>query len=225
VAGQNICRLAEAAAEADDPEVALGHLTQLRCELAEFERQQVARALTAGRSFERIARTMGVSRQAVHGRFKDLSWRRRVSGMTPTPEVRLAVEYAEAEAQALGDRVLSPLHVLLGILRNGDRTAAAALAAAGVTLDPARRAVGTLGSDRGGAARRGIRTLLTEAVQVAKRGGRDRIEVEHLLRAAVLDGEDGVAVLLHRLGTSPQQVLQALAAEPRDAVESHERPR
>jgi ATP-dependent Clp protease ATP-binding subunit ClpA len=225
VSGQSICRLAEAAAEADDPEFALGHLTQLRGELAEFERQQVARALTAGRSFERIARAMGVSRQAVHGRFKDLSWRRRVSGMTPTPEVRLVVEYAGAEAQALGDCVLSPPHVLLGILRNGDRTAAAALAAAGVTLDHARRAAGTLGSDLGDAGRRDIRALLTQAVQAAKRGGRDRIEVAHLLWAAVLDGDDGVAVLLHRLGTSPQEVRQALAAEPRDAFHHRERPR
>jgi ATP-dependent Clp protease ATP-binding subunit ClpA len=117
--------------------------------------------------------------------------------------------------------------VLLGILRNGDDRAAAALVAAGVTIDGARREVRTLdvgGSDCGDTARHDIRTLLTEAVQVARRGGQERIEVEHLLRAAVLDEGNGVAVLLQRLGTSPQQVLQALAADSRDAFDSRERP-
>jgi ATP-dependent Clp protease ATP-binding subunit ClpA len=164
----------------------------------------------------------------VHGRFKDLSQRRRMSGMRPTPEVRLVVEYAAAEAQALGQLRLSRWHVLLGILRNGDDRAATALVAAGVTLDGARREVRTLdvgSSDCGDAARHDIRTLLTEAVQVARRGGQGRIEVEHLLRAALLDEGNGVAVLLQRLGASPQQVLQALAADSRDAFDSRERPR
>ena len=148
--------------------------------------------------------------------------------MKPTPEVRLVVEYAAAEARALGEQRLSRRHVLLGILRNGDDRAATALVAAGVTLDGARREVRTLdvgGSDCGDTARHDIRTLLTEAVQVARRGGQERIEVEHLLRAAVLDGDNGIAVLFHRLGTSPPQVLQALAADPRDAFDSRERPR
>src|SRR3954447_9080543 len=94
VSGKAICRLAEAAADATDPEAALETLTRLRREVDEFERQQVARALTAGRSFKTIARALGVSRQAVHRRYYDLTRRRRVSGLAPSPELRLVIEYA-----------------------------------------------------------------------------------------------------------------------------------
>src|SRR6188472_771923 len=93
--GQAICRLAGEAADAADPEVALEALTRLREELEQFERQQVARALTAGRSFGAIARALGISRQAVHRRFSGLSPHRRLSrGVLPSPEVRLVFEYA-----------------------------------------------------------------------------------------------------------------------------------
>src|SRR4051794_34494873 len=104
VSGQMICRLAEEAADAPEPELALRTLTDLRGELDEFERQQVARALTAGETFGSIARAMGVSRQAVHRRFRSLAPRRSRSraGVPPTPEVRLVIEYARAEAAELG---------------------------------------------------------------------------------------------------------------------------
>src|SRR4051812_4766726 len=177
VSGQEICRLAEEAAEASDPEVALETLTRLRRELDEFERQQVARALTVGRSFGEIARRLGVSRQAVHRRFKDLRRRRgAVSGLPPTPEVRLVVEYAGAEGEALDARALAPAHLLLGILRNGDRHAAAALTAVGVSLDGAREAVREAG-DGPGAGDESLRAVLGAAVQVARRAGKERIEV------------------------------------------------
>ena len=55
VSGQRICALAEEAAAAAEPEVALETLTRIREELQEFERQQVARALTAGRTYGDVA--------------------------------------------------------------------------------------------------------------------------------------------------------------------------
>jgi len=73
VSGQRICALAEEAAAAAEPEVALETLTRIREELQEFERQQVARALTAGRTYGNVARALGISRQAAHRRFKDLA--------------------------------------------------------------------------------------------------------------------------------------------------------
>ena len=215
VSGQLICRLAEEAAEAPDAETALETLTRLRRELDEFERQQVARALTAGRSYEAIARSMGVSRQAVHRRFKGLSGRRRVSGVAPTPEVRLVMDYAGAEAERAGAPALAPVHVLLGILRNGDREAAAALADCGVSFDEARAAAGErpalacADADGGG-----IRPLLAYAVRTAKRDGRRRIGVEDLLRAALERPDDAVATLLRELGTDCTGVLAALERRP-----------
>jgi len=203
--GQRICRLAEEAAETPDPEASLETLTTLRAELAEFERQQVARALSAGRSFGTIAKAMGVSRQAVHRRFKDLAKGPRRSEMAPSPEVRLAVEYANREAKALGARRLVPAHVLLGILRAGDRRGAAALTAAGIELADCRKAVPL--SDGGDLDLRG---LLAESVQTARRDGRDRIDIEHVLRAAVAGDHPTVTSTLAGLGVAPADVLRQL---------------
>jgi ATP-dependent Clp protease ATP-binding subunit ClpA len=213
--GQAICRLAEEAAESADPEQALRTLTRLHEELDEFERQQVARALTAGRSFGTIARAMGISRQAVHRRFRHLSpQRRRSGGLPPTPEVRLVFDYARAEAKALGSSVLRPVHMLLGILRNGDRRAAGALASAGVTLEDARRdASAQPDRSRGRARRVDVRAVLAESLQCARHRGAEQVEVEHVLRAALADGSEGCR-LLERLGASPAGVLAVLDEAP-----------
>jgi ATP-dependent Clp protease ATP-binding subunit ClpA len=218
VSGHEICRLAEAAAEASDPERALATLTELRGEVDEFERQQVARALTLGRSFGSIARAMGLSRQAVHRRFRELASHRKLAGtLPPSPEVRLVFEYARVEAAALGATVLGQDHVLLGILRNGDRRVASALIAAGVVLEDARRGAWSSPkpSKRGGR-RVDIRAVLAEALQCAKRRGAERIEVEHVLRAALAEDTGGAAQLLRRLGVPPARVLAELDEAPAD---------
>src|SRR5215216_823565 len=189
VSGQRICALAEEAADANDPEAALETLTRIREELAEFERQQVARALTSGCSYGDVARAMGISRQAAHRRFKDLAKlkRGRSSQLPPTPEVRLVFDYARAEARALGATVLAPVHVVLGILRSGDRRAAAALSASGLDLEQARRAARDAAAATGdtGEATVDIRAILVETAQCARRRGTDEVEVEHLLRSAL----------------------------------------
>ena len=211
VSGQRICRLAEEAADAPDPEVALERLMELRHELAEFERQQVARALTAGRSFGTIAGAMGVSRQAVHRRFKDLSRRRRRSEVPPSPEVRLAVEYAGEEAKSHGAAALVAAHLVVGILRTGDRRGAAALASAGVDLEVCRAAVPAASPDD-----LGLRALLSEAVQAAKQRGGDRIEIEDVLRAALAGRHASVSGMLEAAGVSAGRILQELDAMPAD---------
>ena len=159
VSGQRICALAEEAAAAAEPEVALETLTRIRDELQEFERQQVARALTSGRSYGDVARAMGISRQAAHRRFKDLLKRnrRRSERLPPTPEVRLVFEYAREEARALGASELAPVHVVLGILRNGDQRAAAALTASGARRSRTRggRRVARSGAVGDGGGRQG----------------------------------------------------------------------
>ena len=208
VSGQRICRLAEEAADTPDPELALRTLTALRAELDQFERQQVARALTAGSSFGTIARALGVSRQAVHRRFKGLAKRPRRSEVPPSPEVRLAVEYAGEEAKALGAERLVAAHLLLGVLRTGDRRGAAALTAAGVEIEPARGAAPSSGHDD-----LGLRALLAEAVQAARREDRECVEIEHVVRAA-LAGHDSVTGMLAGAGVEPAAVLRQLDAMP-----------
>jgi ATP-dependent Clp protease ATP-binding subunit ClpA len=208
VSGQRICRLAEEAADTPDPELALRTVTALRAELDQFERQQVARALTAGRSFGTIARALGVSRQAVHRRFKHLTKRRRHAEVPPSPEVRLAVEYAGEEAKALEAQRLVPAHLLLGVLRTGDRRGAAALTAAGVEIETAREATPPSSDDDG------LRALLAEAVQVARQHGAEYVEIEHVVRAALASGHDSVRQMLGGLRVEAAAVLRQLDAMP-----------
>jgi ATP-dependent Clp protease ATP-binding subunit ClpA len=217
--GQRICHLAEEAASTADPEAALETLTRIREELAEFERQQVARALTAGRSYGDVARAMGITRQAAHRRFKDLTKGPRGGSerLPPTPEVRLVFEYAREEARSLGATVLAPVHLLLGILRNGDRRAAAALDASGVELDEARRVAGGNG-EAGDGGKVDIRAILGETALCARRRGADEVEVEHLLRSALASEDPGAERVLERLGVAPERVLAQLdAGQPDDA--------
>lgn len=222
VSGQLICRLAEEAADAPEADVALQKLTALREELEQFERQQVARALTAGGTFGDVARALGISRQAVHRRFRDLSPRRprSRSGLGPTPEVRLAIEYARAEAAELRAPTLTLELVLVGILRTGDRRGASALAAAGVTLEETRarlrETAGDTSRQAGGPGSVDIRPVLGEAVRCASRRGADRVEVEHLLRAALSHDEGEAGRLLRSMGVDPEAVIAELDATPAD---------
>jgi ATP-dependent Clp protease ATP-binding subunit ClpA len=222
VSGQRICALAEEAADAADPEAALETLTRIREELAEFERQQVARALTSGRSYGDVARAMGISRQAAHRRFKDLAPhnRRRSKRLPPTPEVRLVFDYAREEARALGATVLAPVHVVLGILRNGDRRAAAALDASGLDLERARKAARAEAEATGGNGGENvdIRAMLGETAQCARRHGADQVEVEHLLRSALASDDRGADLMLERLGVAADRVLAELDAAPVDGA-------
>jgi ATP-dependent Clp protease ATP-binding subunit ClpA len=217
VSGQRICALAEEAAGATDPEEALATLTRIREELAEFERQQVARALTGGRSYGDVARAMGITRQAAHRRFKDLAKQRRDSKrLPPTPEVRLVFDYARAEARALGATVLAPVHVVLGIMRNGDRRAAAALSASGLDLERAREAARAARSSAGrnGGSKVDIRAMLAETAQCARQRGAEQVEVEHLLRSALTSDDHGADDVLEALGIAPDRVLAELDAAP-----------
>jgi transposase-like protein len=215
VSGQRICRLADEAAEAPSPEAALGAVRQLRDELDEFERQQVARALSADRTFGAIAASMGISRQAVHRRFSDLRRRRKqADGPAPTAEVRLAFEYAQAEARTLEAPRLGPEHVVLGILRAGDRFAARALEEAGVELDHARDRTRTVGA--AGSPADVLRSVLADAVRYATREGAQNIEVTHVLRAALAAIDDPQT----RLGVSSERVIAGLDAAPADCVET-----
>jgi DNA invertase Pin-like site-specific DNA recombinase len=71
--GDRIAQLVLDAVEAPTPIVALRSVGTLRRELEAFERAQVAQALADGASFASIARELGLSRQAVHRRFRHLT--------------------------------------------------------------------------------------------------------------------------------------------------------
>ena len=127
-------------------------------------------------------------------------------------------EYAREEAGALGASELAPVHVVLGILRNGDQRAAGG-ADRERTRARGRAARGRAGTRATSPARRAevdIRAMLGETAHCARRRGADRIEVEHLLRSALASDDHGRGQLLERLGVAPDRVLAELDAAPPD---------
>jgi len=211
VSGQRICRLAEQASSATVPGEALRLVRALRDEINDFERQQVARALTAGEPVSAVARALGVSRQSAHRRFRDLvPPRTRARRSRPTPEARLVVEYARREAREAAVGAVGSEHLLLGMLRAGDDQTLTEL---GVTFDAAQsaaRAVSAQGRDRAEVGQE-VRLALAEAAQRARRAGADRVGLEHILFGALSDPAGGATAVLHALGVTPDAVTAAVA--------------
>jgi hypothetical protein len=132
-----ICRLADEAAAATDPESALRKLRELRDELDKFERTQVVDALRAGLSFGAIAKALSISRQAAHRRYRDLA-NVAAKPLRLSSNARRAILLAREEAASSGARGVASEHLLLGVLRSGG-SASRALEAGGVTPEAARK--------------------------------------------------------------------------------------
>src|SRR5689334_14472719 len=69
----HLVAIAQAVESARDPELALRSLTELRRAVDVSIRLQAARGLAAGCSFTQIAHALGISRQAAHSRFRELT--------------------------------------------------------------------------------------------------------------------------------------------------------
>jgi AraC-like DNA-binding protein len=212
--GQRLSQLAAEAAGAPTPRAALRKASDLRRELDAFERRQVAHALAEGASFAAIARDLGLSRQAVHRRFRSVT--SEEVPLVVARDVRRILQYAREEAAAVRADELGSEHVLLGILRAGDLPAAEPLEAAGATLERARTQVeGTAPRaklfqrevDRGDP-----RALLAGPAREARARGVHRIEVEHLLLGALADPSEGAARTLRALGADPEAIRCELSA-------------
>jgi AraC-like DNA-binding protein len=217
---ENGTRLAELAAEiaaAPTPRAALRRLGELRNELEAFERRQVARALAEGASFAAIARDLGLSRQAVHRRFRDVPT--EASPLLTAPDVRRVLQYAREEATALGAGGVGGEHIVLAVLRADDLPAAELLREAGLALDRARIHVeGT--SPRGKLFRREpdpgeLVTFLEGPARAARARGGRHIEVEDVLRGALEDPSGGAARTLRALGADPVEIRERLATSSR----------
>lgn len=72
--------LAAVAADTDDPRAGLRAVASLRALADTLELQQVEAALRAGMSWQQIAETLGVSRQAVHKKYS-----KRIHPSIPVP--------------------------------------------------------------------------------------------------------------------------------------------
>src|SRR3954454_16147491 len=205
--GELICSLAEQASTAASPDEALRLMRELRAGIDAFERRQVARALTAGRSVAWVARALGVTRQSTHRRFRELvSPRTRDGRPRPTPELRLVVEYARSEAQHLSAPSVGSEHLLVGILRCVDHPAVAALQRIGVTYGPARDVARTISARR----ETDVKRVLCAALALAQRDGCEQIRIEHVLLGALQDPTSGASATLRALRVPPDVALAAL---------------
>jgi hypothetical protein len=213
-------RLADLAAEvaaAPTARAALRRLGELRDELNAFERRQVARALAEGASFAAIARDLGLSRQAVHRRFRSLVT--QVSPLQTAPDVRRVLQYAREEAAAVGASGVGSEHLVLAVLRAGDLSAAELLREAGVSLDRARTHVEG-SSPRARLFQRepdpsGLVSLLEGPARAARARGSGQIEVEDVLAGTLEDPAGGAARTLRALGADPDEVRERLATSAR----------
>jgi transposase-like protein len=200
--------------EAKTPIAALRAVTALRRELDGFERQQVARALADGATFASIARELGVSRQAVHRRFRNLS--PADAPLVTSPDARRVLLYARDEAIALGADTPAGEHVLLATLRISELPAAEVLRAAGATMGRVRAQVEGA-STRARLFRRepptdDFRALLKAPARHARERGSARIEVEDLLLGVLDDERGGAGRTLRALRVDPDAVRDALVA-------------
>jgi transposase-like protein len=212
--GGNLARLAAEAAASPTPGAALRKLTALRRELEEFERAQVARALGEGASFASIARNLGLSRQAVHRRYRELAPPPDdVPALLPTPEVRLVLRYAREEAAMLGAALLGGEHLLLGLLR---ASRLRPLEDAGVTLEKVRAQVEAMSPHsplfRHVDAHTDIRAVLAGPAAEAVAHGSRTIEAEHVLLAILRDPGSGAARTLRAVGADPRTVCAEVEA-------------
>ncbi len=147
-----------------------------------------------------------------------------------TTKSRYTIVAAQEEARSLNHSHIDTEHLLLGLLREDQGTAAPPLASAGITLEAARQAIEEL-VGRGERpspghipftkpAKQCLEVALREALQL---GHRD-IGTGHLL-LALIDSDDSVAVtVLRRLGADFDQlrprVIQELEDHPEESTDA-----
>ena len=130
-----------------------------------------------------------------------------------TDKARAVVVLAQEESRQLGHTSIGTEHILLGLLREADGTAARALTSLGVDLEAARDRV-EAGAGRGPGqsghipftpeAKRTLELSLREAFQL----GQNYIDTEHILLGLVRDAASPGARVLAELGATPDAVRQ-----------------
>jgi ClpA/ClpB-like protein len=211
-----------------EPGKALTAIRRLRQELDDLEEAQVANALSRSWSWARIGRALGVTRQAVHRKYSTcapapLAW----SGPVLASNLKVAIVVARTEAAARGDALVGTEHLLLGLLQQGDGSAAAALRAAGASLRTFRAAVDVLApSDLCRITPSQITmtsrasSTVERAALIALREESERVTEEHLLRALLHATGSGALAVLAATGVSADRVEEALNGAGRQTVNS-----
>jgi hypothetical protein len=188
-----------------DPDAGLTAIAELRRRLDTLEAAHVDEAIGAGWSWQRIADSLGVTRQAAHARHARRS-RRAKGRLVVAGRARRAVRRANEEAARMGAETLATDHLLLGLLLDPeDGPVKEALDACGISYDEVHaRAKPATRMDSGRPqvspeARRALEQSMREAVA----RGDARLDVEHLLLA-----------ILHEPGGRGQRAVMAAGQSP-----------
>ncbi len=139
-----------------------------------------------------------------------------------TDRARRVLVLAQEEARLLNHNFIGTEHILLGLIHEGEGTAAKALESLGITLEAVREKVeetiGPAGASTTGSppftprAKKVLELSLREALQL----GHNYIGTEHMLLGVVREGEGVAASVLQSLGADlsrvRQQVIQLLSS-------------
>jgi len=210
-------QLVRAATRLGDPDGGLTAVADLRRRLDTWEAAHVDEAVAAGWSWQRIADSLGVTKQAAHARHARRS-RRSQSGLVVAGRARRAVQRARDEAAKLGAESLETDHLLLGLLLDPEGgPAKEALDGCGITCEqvragahPGRRPAGRPPVSPE------VREALEHSMREAVARGDARLDVEHLLLAVLHEpgGRGQRAVIA--AGRSPRAVERRLGRALRD---------
>ncbi|AKG43084.1 Clp protease N-terminal domain-containing protein [Streptomyces xiamenensis] len=160
----------------------------------------VDQARRSGASWTDIGKSMGVTRQAAQKRFVPSEGAAQDFGQF-TPRAKNVVMAAQNEAQAARNTVITPEHLLLGLIADPDSLAAKLITGQDVLLDAVRQdATAALPPATDGEApslvpydvraRKALELTLREALRL----GHNYVGTEHIL-LALLELEDGNGVL------------------------------
>lgn len=193
-----------------DPEAGLTAVRELRRRLDTLEAAHVDQAIEAGWTWQRVAESLGVTKQAAHARHARRTQRAH-EGLVVAGRARQAVQRAKAEATRLGAERVETDHLLLGLLLDERGPVKEALDGCGITCEAVRE--GARPADRSGRASvppvvsQHTREVLEQSMREAVDRGDARLDVEHLLLA-----------VLHEPGGRGQRAVVAGGRSPR-AVE------
>ena len=202
-------QLLRAATRLGDPGAGLTAVAELRRRLDTWEAAHVDEAVAAGWSWQRIAESLGVTKQAAHARHARRAQQSQ-EGLVVAGRARRAVQRAREEAARLGAERLETDHLLLGLLLDDDTSAVkAALDDCGITCERVREGAASRAKPAGGPAERPpavspeTREALEQSMREAVARGDRRLDVEHLLLA-----------VLHEPGGRGQRAVMASGRSP-----------
>jgi len=114
------------------------------CSRVDAEHMLLGVMKNTGPVCDAMLREVGIDAEAVYQQVEALGQRAEAAAGTVrdlryTPTAKKVLEFAVAEARQLGHDYIGTEHLLLGLLRSGSEPVAGVLAAAGLSIEAARR--------------------------------------------------------------------------------------